>query len=149
VSRLRDLRRRERAELPASEFAGRLFAVRLTRSIVATPTVSLDEWFALYRLVVPRAGNGRQGPRQLEEAWRARRLSRQGLTRREVARELGWITEADIERATSAPAVNGALPDEARVASAEKRVRRNEKLLAACEGRIRAAGLRPPVWLAG
>lgn len=73
---------------------------------------------------------------------------------REVARELGLISGEDIERAKTAPAVkgeNGALllPDEARVASAEKRVRRNEKLLAACEGRIRAAGLLPPAWLAG
>jgi hypothetical protein len=76
------------------------------------------------------------------------------LTCREIARELGLITAEDIERAKTAPAVKGKngellLPDEARVASAEKRVRRNETLLAACEGRIRAAGLRPPAWLAG
>ena len=149
MSRLRDVRRRERAALPKSELDGRLFAIRLTRSLAPTPAVPLSEWFALYRLVVPRGGNGRQGPRPLEEAWRARRLRRQGLTRREIARELGRITQNDIDAAKYMPAINGKLPHEAKVASAVRRVRRNEALLADCEDRMRAAGLRPPAWLAG
>jgi hypothetical protein len=146
---MRDLRRREEAALPASESPGRFFAIRLTSSLAAGPAVAVDEWFRLYRLVVPRGGNGRHGPRPLEQAWRARRLRSHGLGRREIAREMGWITQGDIDAAENMPAINGKLPHEARVASAEKRVRRNEKLLADCEGRIRAAGLRPPAWLAG
>jgi hypothetical protein len=109
----------------------------------------MNEWFRLYRLVVPHGGNGRQGPRQLEEAWRARRLRSQGLTRREIARELGWITHEEIDAAKNMPAINGKLPHEAVVKSTEKRVRRNEALLARCEDRIRSAGLEPPAWLEG
>jgi hypothetical protein len=148
MSRQRDLRRREQAPVLDRELAGRLFAIRLTRSLAGGPTVSLAEWFTLYRLVVPRTPNGRQGPRQLEEAWRARQLRRAGLTLRDVAREMGWITDSDIEKARSAPAINRKLPDEARVASAERRLRRNEALLVRCEQRIRAADLPLPTWLA-
>jgi hypothetical protein len=70
------------------------------------------------------------------------------LTVCDAAREMGWITDSDIEKARSAPAINGKLPDEARVSSAERRLRRNEALLVRCEQRIRAAGLPPPTWLA-
>lgn len=147
MSRARDLSRREWAPLPESEIPGRLFANGLTRSLAAGTVMSLAEWFELYRVIVPRGGNGRRGPRPLEEAWRARRFRRMGLTSREIARELGWITHEDIDAAKDRPAVNGRLPHEARVKSAEKRVRRIEQALARCEHRIRAAGLEPPAWL--
>ena len=69
------------------------------------------------------------------------------MTCREIARDLGWITDQDIEAAKNMPAINGELPHAARVTSAEKRVRRNEALLVRCEDRIRSAGLEPPAWL--
>lgn len=141
MSRVRDLRRRERAPLPESEGPGRLFANGLTQNLAAGRVMPLAEWFGLYRLVVPRGGNGRQGPRQLEQAWRARRLRQQGLTRREIARELGWITDKDID------AAENSLPHETMVKNAERHVRRNESLLVQCEDRIRHAGLEPPAWL--
>jgi hypothetical protein len=141
MSRVHDLRRREWAPLPESEHPGRLFANGLTRSLAAGGMTPVAEWFELYRLVVPRGGNGRQGPRQLEEAWRARRLRQQGLTRREIARELGWIMHDDID------AAENSLPHETMVKNAERHVRRNESLLVQCEERIRCAGLEPPAWL--
>lgn len=139
--RQREVIAREFAPLPAEEVAGRRFAERVTRSLADAPSVSLQEWRRLYRLVVPRTPNGKAGPRPLEEAWRARRLKAEGRTRREIAVVLGYITPAHITAAETHTW------QEAPVANAEKRVSRNERLLRACEDRIAAAGERVPAWL--
>jgi hypothetical protein len=135
--------------LPAGERDGLLFARRLAGALAATPdAVPLGEWFRLYRLVVPVRPNGRGSPRQLEEALRARAMRAQRLSHREVAIALGYLarTEVDAARAERRRDAPGARNIE-RVKTAERRVRRNEKLLVACEERIVDAGLVAPAWL--
>jgi hypothetical protein len=136
--RQREVIAREFAPLPAEEIPGRRFAERLARSLADTPSITLQEWSRLYRIVVPRTPNGRGGPRSLEQAWQARRLRSEGKTRRKIAVELGLISLADIERAKADYLC------EAKVATAEKRITRNERLLVACEQRIVKADLIIP-----
>jgi hypothetical protein len=77
------------------------------------------------------------------------------LPEREIARELGWITQEDICAADVArPIVVNTKgirqlqsPDEVRIASAERRLQRYEKALCALENRIMKAGLAVPAWL--
>lgn len=127
---------------PEGEIPGRYFAQRVARSLTDAPSITRQEWFRLYRIVVPRTRNGKGGPRPLEEAWQARRLRAEGSTRRAIALAVGYITPADVQAAEDrSPAYVDLLR------SAEKRITRNEELLAACGRRIVDAGLDVPRWL--
>ena len=148
VSRVRDHWRRQRAPLAAREIPGRSFALRLARSVAGGSATTVAEWFAIYRLVVPETSNGRQSPRRLELAWKARREKASGKLQREIARDLGFVTQAQIDAAEAKSHVGGrSAAHEEAVRSAVKRVQRNEALLVQCEQRIRDDGREPPLWL--
>jgi len=130
------------------QLAGRFFVWRIAAAIVDGDEISADEWFRHCRIVMPVTSNRRADPGHLEEAWRARQGKARGLLRREIARELGYVTDADLDAAAAEK--NRRLPGQVhsnRLASAEKRIARHERLLVACEQRIIDAGLKPPAWL--